>query len=60
MKTAMISKTMRDTLIEAYLDYKNNYLSVAVYAEHNGLTEGQASDLLLVAKWVFLSKHPDA
>ena len=51
---------MRDTLIAAYLDFWNNYLTVEKYAEHNGLTESQAGVLLDLAKEVFNSEHPDA
>lgn len=51
---------MRDKLITAYLDFFNNYLTVEKYAEHNGLTVGQARDFLHVANHVFLSKHPEA
>lgn len=52
--------TMRDTLINTYLDYVNNYLSVAKYAEHNGLTNDQALELLSIARKVFQSTHPEA
>lgn len=51
---------MRDTLINTYLDYVNNYLSVAKYAEHNGLTNDQALELLSIARKVFQSTHPEA
>lgn len=51
---------MRDTLIAAYLDYVNNYLTVATYAEHNGLTEAQAQTLIDLARTVANSPHIDA
>jgi hypothetical protein len=51
---------MRQTLIAAFLDYTNNYLTIGVYAEHNGLTVDQAILLLRLARSVFESKHPDA
>lgn len=51
---------MRQTLINAYLDWINNYASTETYAEHNGLTLAQAQALLAVAKDVFNSPHPDA
>lgn len=35
-----------DKLQEAYLDYVNNYLTVSVYADHNGLTVKQAETLI--------------
>ena len=37
-------------LIEDYLDYFNNYLTIAKYAEHRGLTLEQAQDLILLGK----------
>jgi hypothetical protein len=51
---------MRDALINTYLDYINNYLSISVYAEHNGLTNTQAKDLLDLARVIFQSTHPEA
>ena len=29
---------MKKFLIDAYLDYVNNYLTLAVFAEHNGIS----------------------
>ncbi len=51
---------MRETLIAAYLDFRNNYLTVEKYAEHNGLTEDQARKLIDLARDVFSSDHPEA
>lgn len=51
---------MRNVLIEAYLDYVNNYLTVPTYAEHNGLTNDQALDLLSLARSIYQSTHPEA
>lgn len=51
---------MRDNLIAAYLDYVNNYLTIEKYAEHNGITENQATLLIVLASEVFNSKHPEA
>lgn len=50
----------RKQLIDDYLDFVNNYLSVSLFAEHRGLTEDQARLLLDVAKMVFSSPHPEA
>ena len=50
----------RERLIEDYLDFVNNYLSVSLFAEHRGLTESQARILLDLAKMVFNRPHPDA
>ena len=38
------------TLIDEYLDYFNNYLTVAKFAEDRGLTLEQGQDLVLLAK----------
>ena len=51
---------MRKVLIDTYLDYVNNYLTVSTYAEHNGLTTDQALELLSIARKVFQSTHPEA
>ena len=50
----------REQLIDDYLDFVNNYISVSLFAEHRGLTEHQARLLLDVAKLVFNNQHPDA
>lgn len=50
----------REQLINNYLDFVNNYLTVSLFAEHRGLTEGQAKLLLDLAKMVFNSQHPEA
>ena len=51
---------MRKTLMNVYLDILNNYLSLEVYAEHNGLTIQQAIALKQLAKMVYESDHPEA
>ena len=51
---------MRDTLINTYLDYLNNYLTIAKFAEHNGITEAQGATLIALAKSVFESVHPES
>lgn len=51
---------MREILIKAYLDYRNNYLTVERYAEDNGLTTEQGYALITLAKEVFFSEHPEA
>ena len=52
-------KHARGYLIELYLDYRNNYLTIEKFAEHNGLHVWQAIDLISVAEKVFDSKHPE-
>ena len=49
----------REQLIDEYLDFVNNYVSISLFAEHRGLTESQGLLLVELAKLVFNSKHPD-
>lgn len=51
---------MRQTLINAYLDYRNNYLTIEKYAEHNGLTINEAERLMQLAQEIINHPHPDA
>jgi hypothetical protein len=53
-------KQARDYLVEAYLDYANNYLTIEKYAEHNGLTKEQADEFISLAYQVYTTRHPDA
>jgi hypothetical protein len=41
---------LRDYLADLYLDWVNNFLTIAVFAEYYGLDEEDASDLLKLAK----------
>jgi len=50
---------MRQILIDAFLDYKNNYLTVKAYRENNGLDYEEASAFINVARTVYYSNHPD-
>jgi hypothetical protein len=50
----------RNYLIEQYLDFKNNYLTVALFAEHRGMTEEQGKTLIDLGRDLFNTKHPDA
>jgi hypothetical protein len=52
--------TFRDYLIEQYLDFKNNDLTPALFAEHKGLTENQALILINLGRDLFNSPHPEA
>jgi hypothetical protein len=51
---------MRYRLIEAYIDFINNYLTVEKWAEHNGLTPEQGLVYMDLAREVYYSEHPDA
>lgn len=53
-------KLMRDSLIMIYTDYCNNYLSVELFAEHNGLTYIEGERLIALAREVASHSHPDA
>jgi hypothetical protein len=50
----------REYLEALYLDWYNNYVGISTFAEHNGLTDDQASILIDLARSVYYSKHPDA
>lgn len=52
-------KQARDYLIELRLDFINNYLTLDKWAEHNGLTEDEAKDLLMLARKVSDHEHPE-
>lgn len=50
----------RDQLRAIYLEWVNDYLSLATYAEHHGLAEAQAAALISLARAVFNTDHPEA
>lgn len=52
-------KELRDIIKEYYLDYRNNYLTVSKFAEHNGLNEEQVEEFLYLADLIDNSKHPE-
>lgn len=52
-------REFRNVLIEYYLDWRNNYMSVDKFAEHNGLTLDEAITLIALGKDVFNHKHPE-
>lgn len=41
-----MNTTMQNVLISAYLDFRNNYLTVALWAEHNGMSVKDADTVL--------------
>lgn len=49
----------RDTLIQLYLSWKNDYISITTFADHHGLTADQVLVLINLSKSVFQSPHPD-
>lgn len=50
----------REYLLDLYLDWRNNYLTVEVFAEHHGLTTGEACTLIDLARDVNRHEHPEA
>ncbi|MNL88036.1 hypothetical protein D3C87_2175090 [compost metagenome] len=55
-----MNRQARDYLNDLYLDWVNNYLTVELFAEHNGLTADEGRRLLDLAREVFNHPHPDA
>jgi|TARA_R110002124_G_scaffold78037_1_gene208616 hypothetical protein len=53
-------RELRDVLTDYTLDYVNNYLTVEKFAEHNGLTQEQATELLLIGKKLWNTPHPQS
>lgn len=51
---------MRQQLIEWYLDWVNNYTTVAKFAEHNGLTVDQAEKVIALGKELHETSHPES
>ena len=60
MEKAQTATINRESLAAVYLDYRNNYLSVDLFAEHHGLTPDEARALLLLAESCLTNPHPDA
>jgi len=50
---------VRQMLIDAYLDYRNNYITIHKYAEHNGLRYEEAVAFIDACRLVFYSEHPE-
>lgn len=50
----------REHLAAEYLDYVNNYASVALFAEHRGLTTEEGLAFLQVCKSAHENLHPEA
>jgi hypothetical protein len=50
----------RDELIKVYLDWKNNFLTIAGFAEHYGLHDNEAHALINLSRHCFENPHPDA
>lgn len=50
----------REKLIEVYLDWRNNFLTVGRFAEYYGLYKSEAEMLIALAKSCHDNVHPEA
>ena len=50
----------RESLLEMYFDYVNNYLTMEKFAEHRGLYVYEAAVLIDLAKRCLASPHPES
>jgi hypothetical protein len=46
----------RNYLIDLYLEFRNNYLTVSLFSEHLGMTEEQGKQLIDLGRNLFNSK----
>lgn len=53
-------KSIREILSAQYVEFLNDYLTVSKFAEHKGLAEDQARQLIELGKSIYYSKHPEA
>ena len=49
----------REKLAKYYLEYRNNYLSPALFAEHRGFTEDEGKILIELGRMAWEETHPD-
>lgn len=50
----------REKLLNEYLDFVNNYLTVALFAEHRGLRVEEAKLLLKLGEQCYTQCHPES
>ncbi len=50
----------REQLKAIYLQWVNDFLSVARFAEYHGITDAQAADLITLARDIFNTDHPES
>jgi hypothetical protein len=50
---------MREQLSKWFLDYMNNFCTVAGFAEHYGISEIQAKQVLELGRAIHNSPHPE-
>lgn len=51
---------LRQMLVDLYLDYVNNFITLKGFAEHYGMTEVQAQKLLTVCSEFHETPHPES
>ena len=59
MKVDKTIISARTALNYIYEEFRNHYLTVAKFSEHNGITEKQGQKLIELARDVYNSKHPE-
>jgi hypothetical protein len=52
-------RELRDVLIDVYDDWRNNYLTIEKFAEHNGLLPSEAETLINLCREVVKHEHPE-
>ena len=50
----------RAQLCAIYLQWRNDFVTVARFAEYHGITDAQAADLINLARDIFNTDHPEA
>ena len=53
------SSKIREYLSGIYLDWKNNYVSIATFSDNYGLYEDETVLLIELSRKVFNQKHPE-
>lgn len=52
--------SVREYMIQSYLDWRNNFLTYEGFAEHHGLTCEEAEEFLQLARRISEHPHPEA
>lgn len=51
---------MRETLVQWYLEFVNDFITVARFAEHHGISPRQAANLIRLGKAIHETPHPES
>ena len=54
-----MTNTARQYLSAIYIDWRNNYLSYEVFADHNHITPDQAKELITISRKVYETQNPN-